>query len=220
MTGKRESAETEHRSENTDTHHGSFSWNPGPFGNGGGIFNDLFKEFGSFEDSMDFDIGVIVRLSFLESALGCSKKVSYIRSEVCGECSGMGQRDGFNTKVCRKCHGSGRKASNFGGFQYFSTCDECRGYGKVNIENCQVCLGKGTLSKNASTMLDVPSGISDKYSLSIKGAGNAMKGKVGSLVVSFEVVDFFVIPRLHQVQNSIEKAMIYIRKHLSVFWKQ
>lgn len=105
----------------------------------------------------------------------------------CSDCKGHGISKGSSFKKCSKCHGSGREIYNRAGFTLYQTCKACSGQGQINSDPCKTCSGHGTRSVSSSINIDIPSGISETDSMSIKGAGNKQGNKAGDLHVFFSV---------------------------------
>lgn len=178
---------------------------------GSGIFDDLFSDFfggfsggGSSEPEKDKgdDITVEVELSFLDAAKGCSKKVSYSRREPCKHCKGTGAKNGTAYKTCSKCGGSGQVKVVSNGFLRMvtvRTCDECHGTGKIIVDKCDYCSGKGwSYGKEPTTIqLDIPSGADTNSYMKKRGYGHASKlgGDPGDLIVVFKVLPHKIFKR-------------------------
>ena len=68
-------------------------------------------------------------------------------------------------------------------------CDACGGRGKVILKSCPKCGGRGTTSSTATIEVDIPAGIDDGQTLSLRGRGNAgiNGGPSGDLLVTVSV---------------------------------
>lgn len=172
------------------------------FGDFGDIFSNIFG--GGFGGGSSrsrranapmngSDINVRIVLSFEEAAFGCNKKISFNRIENCPDCKGSGAEKGSSIDKCSKCSGTGRvmtqQRTMFGVMQSESTCPDCHGSGKIIKNPCKNCNGKGMIRIKKSYPVDVPAGIDDGMSFTIRGLGNEGKngGIAGDLVVQVSV---------------------------------
>lgn len=74
--------------------------------------------------------------------------------------------------------------------QSTSTCPTCEGTGKVITENCTYCHGEGVIREDSTVSFNIPAGISEGMTLTIKGKGNAPRhgGINGDLLVVIEEI--------------------------------
>ena len=196
--------------------HAAFDPNAG-FGGGGGGFSGFgdFGGFGGFGDIFG-DLGDIfgfgggagrqanaprrgesirvgVTLSFEEAAFGCKKEVSVSRVEECPDCRGSGCAAGTTAETCPDCHGTGSvrttKRTPFGMVQSTGPCSKCGGTGKIIRTPCPTCRGKGAVRRNKKVTVNIPAGIDDGQSVSLKGQGSAGAngGPAGDLLVTVAV---------------------------------
>ena len=179
---------------------GGFSGFDG-FGDFGDIFSNIFGGgFGGSSRSRrpngpvnGSDINVRIVLTFEEAAFGCNKQISFNRIENCPDCKGSGAEKGTTVDKCSRCSGTGRVMTQqrtvFGMVQSESTCPECNGSGKHIKNPCKNCNGKGMIRIKKTYPVDVPAGIDDGMSFTIRGLGNEGKngGIAGDLVVQVSV---------------------------------
>lgn len=132
-----------------------------------------------------------VVIEFLESAKGCTKNINIDRRESCRSCKGTGAKDGKEFKPCVLCDGKGKTAnhhmnsSNF--FRYETTCQSCRGSGKVISAFCEDCSSRGFTLKPLSLDVQIPAGINDGMKLCVRGEGDIGLNGVGNLYVVVRV---------------------------------
>ena len=178
----------------------------GGFGGGGFGFGDFSDIFGDFfggggggasarrnAPSKGQNVVVEIDLSFEEAAFGCEREITYSRIEGCPSCHGSGCRDGAQPETCSYCGGSGtvRTQQNFMGMTMQSNqqCPKCGGTGKIIKEPCTTCKGKGKVRRSRRIKVDIPAGIDDGQTISLRGLGNAGRngGPAGDLLVTVSV---------------------------------
>lgn len=176
-----------------------FRWSTGGAGVDD-IFSSIFDMFSggggrstaSTERDGD-DIEVTLSLSFTEAAFGAEKEVTFSRIEKCSSCNGTGARGGTEYVVCPKCGGKGVinviQQTMFGRMQTAKVCDECGGTGKKIKEACKDCGGKGYLRKQRNIKVNVPAGVDNGQSMTLRYEGNAGKngGENGNLFINLQV---------------------------------
>lgn len=171
-----------------------------PFGGGVGV-GDLFSVF--FDGVMgggmrqprpegrDMSAQVVITLE--EAASGTSKQVTYTRVMPCEVCSGSGAAEGGTARVCPDCHGSGQVTTSrrtfLGTFQSVAPCDRCGATGTVVEPPCQSCGGEGRLQGRESVTIDIPAGVADGQTVSVRDKGEAgLRGATsGDLIVTVRI---------------------------------
>ena len=134
-----------------------------------------------------------VTISFTEAAFGCEKEVSIDRVEQCSECHGSGCAKGTTAEVCPDCRGSGvvqqRRQTPLGFMSTSSPCGRCGGKGKIIHQPCKQCGGKGMLRRRKTLSVNIPAGIDNGQTISLRGQGNAGKngGPAGDLLIVVSV---------------------------------
>ena len=180
----------------------------GAYGGAGGFdFGDLGDIFGSFfgggfgggqrrnpnAPQRGESIRASVTVSFTEAAFGCEKEVSVERSEQCPTCKGNGCAPGTTPEVCPDCHGSGmvqvQQRTPMGVFASSRPCPKCRGTGRIIHQPCRDCGGQGSVRKRKTIKINIPAGIDDGQTISLRGQGHAGKngGPSGDLLVTVMV---------------------------------
>ena len=167
----------------------------------GDIFGDLFGGgFGGSRRSQNpnaprrgSDIRIQVTLTFFEACKGTSKKISVTRSDSCPDCKGTGAENGTAMKTCSVCGGTGQvrvqQRTPFGVIATQRPCDSCGGRGRVIEKSCPTCSGRGSISNSKTVEVQIPAGIDDGQTLSLRGQGNsgANGGPAGDLLVTVAV---------------------------------
>ncbi len=170
------------------------------FGGIGDIFETFFGGAGFGRPSKSksgpqkgADLKHMMEISFEEAAFGCEKEIVLNRLENCPTCSGTGAKPGTSSSVCKHCNGSGqiqyKQNTPFGQFVNIKTCDVCHGEGKVITDPCNKCGGKGKTRKSVKIKINVPAGIDDGQTISLRGEGEQglRGGPTGDLYISIKV---------------------------------
>ena len=119
--------------------------------------------------------------------------VTVERSEQCPTCKGNGCAEGTTPEVCSVCHGTGSvrttQRTPFGMVQSQGPCPKCGGTGKIIHQPCPTCKGKANVRRNRKLSVNIPAGIDDGQTISMKGQGNAGRdgGPAGDLLVTVSV---------------------------------
>ncbi len=179
----------------------------GGFEGGFGGFEDIFSNifgggFGGFGGSSGQrrnaptrgdDIGVRVSVTFEEAAFGVKKDITYSRIQKCDDCGGSGAAKGTHAETCKVCGGAGQRrvTQRIGGmaFQTTTTCDNCRGTGKVIKSPCQNCKGTGYVKVNKKISVNIPAGVDNGGRIALRGLGcdGRNGGPAGDLIISVSV---------------------------------
>ena len=138
------------------------------------------------------DVRIRVKLTLEEIAKGVQKTVKIPVQASCQYCSGTGAKDGKSFRTCNQCHGTGTvigvRNTMFGATQTQMVCPECDGEGKIISETCQHCHGAGTTRKEEQIKFNIPAGVTDGMTLTVRGKGNAARNAQvnGDLLVVIE----------------------------------
>ena len=194
----------------------------GDFGFGGGIFEEIFGDFGfdifggsrarqSGRRGRDLEIEINITLE--EAATGIEKSIQVPRYETCTTCQGTGAKPGTKKSTCPQCRGSGRVVMSSGFFQLTQTCNRCRGQGYVISTPCSNCHGEGRSKVTRKIKLDIPAGVYTGSQLRIRGEGEAGTLSRGNLYVLINVRSHDIFQRQNndiicQVDISVVKAIL------------
>ena len=203
-------SDAEKRSQYDQFGHAAFD----PSAGGGSGFGGGFGGFGDFSDLGDIfgsffgggfgggsaqrrnapmrgeDVGVRLTVTFEEAAFGTKKDVSYHRIQKCSDCGGSGAAKGTSAETCTVCGGSGQRrvTQRIGGmaFQSTTTCDSCRGTGKIIKTPCSGCKGTGYVKVNKKLGVTIPAGIDDGERIALRGQGcdGRNGGPTGDLIIT------------------------------------
>ncbi|WP_010247851.1 molecular chaperone DnaJ [Acetivibrio cellulolyticus] len=190
---------------------GGFNGDFGDFGGFGDIFETIFggSGFGGRSSSTKArrgpqkgaDLKTSVDISFEEAAFGVEKEISINRMEVCEKCEGSGAKPGTQPSTCQHCNGTGqiqyKQRTPFGQFVNIKTCDVCHGEGKVITSPCEACNGKGRIRKPKKMKVNIPAGIDDGQTISLRGEGEpgSKGGPGGDLYISIRVKPHAIFQR-------------------------
>lgn len=139
------------------------------------------------------DIQKNVNLGFMDACKGCQQTVTVERMEKCDDCGGSGAAAGSSAQTCPECHGSGQvkvtQRTPFGVISSAKACTRCGGKGKVIDRPCSKCGGAGRRRVSKTLTVDVPAGIDDGQTLSLRGQGDhgVNNGPAGDLLVTVSV---------------------------------
>lgn len=164
----------------------------------GDIFGDIFGFGGGSTRNANAprkgdNVRASVNISFEEAAFGCKKDVTVARVEQCADCKGSGCEPGTTPEVCPDCKGSGTvrttQRTPFGYTQSTSACPKCKGTGKIIHQPCRTCRGMGNVRRQHKINVNIPAGIDDGQTISLRGQGSAGAngGPQGDLLVTVVV---------------------------------
>ena len=177
--------------------------NPFEGGFGGFGFSDIFDQMfgGGFGGGTRTQNGPVagndlrysMTLTFEEAAFGVRREILIPREESCSTCGGTGAKPGTQPVRCTTCGGTGQVRTQqntiLGSFTATRPCSACRGTGKIIKEPCQDCKGTGRVRRNTRIVVNVPAGIDNGQTISMRGEGEAglRGGPRGDLYISVTV---------------------------------
>ncbi len=154
------------------------------FGDGG--LGDIFGQFfgGGQQQSRGprrgRDVETHVTLAFDEAVFGVEREITLDMDDECSHCRGTTVEPGHDMKTCLTCNGSGQQTrvmnTIFGQIQQATTCETCKGRGKVPEKVCTVCHGKGTERRKQNLTVKIPAGIDDGATIRLRDRGEAIGG--------------------------------------------
>ncbi len=176
-------------------------------GFGGSIFEDIFENFGFFEQGQrrsskrprrGSDLQYDIEISFEEAAFGAERVIAIPRHETCPDCKGDGAKPGTKKHTCSTCGGSGKTTVQHAfGFVVTTTCPKCRGEGYIIKTPCPRCNGSGTIAAERKLHVKIPAGVEDGSRLRLSGEGEsgAKGGPRGDLYVLIYVKPHTIFSR-------------------------
>jgi len=179
---------------------GGFGGGQGFDGFGFGGLGDIFETFFGGASSTSrrtphrgSDLRYNMIITFNEAAFGCEKDLEIGRSEVCSVCHGSKSEPDRKPETCPTCHGSGQvrrsQTSIFGQFVNVTTCNQCRGEGKIITNPCKQCKGSGREDKKRKIKVTIPAGVDEGSQIRFTGEGSAgsFGGPPGNLYVHLSI---------------------------------
>ena len=166
------------------------------FGDLGDIFGSFFG--GGFGGATRSDpnapqrgesLRTSVNITFEEACFGCEKEVIIERVEPCDTCRGSGCEPGTTAEICQTCGGRGmvhqRQQTPLGFMSTSAPCPKCGGRGKLIHKPCKTCGGRGMVRKRKTIKVNIPAGIDNGQTISLRGQGNVGKngGPSGDLLI-------------------------------------
>jgi molecular chaperone DnaJ len=122
------------------------------------------------------NVNVKVLLTLEECYNGCEKDITYSVHKSCDSCGGNGAKDGSSFHTCTICGGSGQEINiiSRGGhiMQTAMTCRSCHGVGKIIVEKCSKCDGRGAVVDVEVATIKLPRGVDNGNYLSAHGKGH------------------------------------------------
>jgi molecular chaperone DnaJ len=147
------------------------------------------------------DIVIKQEISFKEAAFGIKKEVEYNLDQICSKCGGRGSETEEGIETCSTCGGMGKvritRQTLIGNMVTTSTCEDCRGTGRIIKKPCGECTGKGYLNVKKKIKVDIPAGIHDGDQLRVSGKGNSagMDSESGDLYINVRVAPHKIFKR-------------------------
>ncbi|HEU4538475.1 MAG TPA: DnaJ domain-containing protein, partial [Polyangiaceae bacterium] len=146
-----------------------------------GLFGDLLERLG-LKQSDRGDLRRELWVTLEEAASGAEKELTYERTEICGDCTGNGSRDGAPARACPHCGGRGRVRGQQGGILPLAVereCTRCQGRGRLVTDPCATCRGAGMVAKERTIVVTVPPGVEDNTARLVERGGNVPRADRG-----------------------------------------
>lgn len=122
-------------------------------------------------------VGASIMIDFNEACKGVRKNITVARSENCTDCNGTGSEAGHDASTCSECNGTGQvrrvQRTPLGQISTTGVCSRCNGTGKIISHPCKKCNGQGKVRVNKTIEVNIPAGIDDGQTLSVRGQGDA-----------------------------------------------
>lgn len=176
--------------------------------------DDIFSHFGDI--FKDFDMGtppppprptgasanakrgrdITINLKFtLEEMVNGAKKALQINKHIkCDSCQGQGGDEKDQVK-CNICEGKGKRKNQIRGIfgvvsEYYETCYQCHGTGKLFSKHCKSCSGNGTIQGTEELSFSVPAGVIAGTVMTLAGKGHSgiFGGRAGDVILIAEEI--------------------------------
>ena len=171
----------------------------GLFGGDSGFGESIFDSFfgrrrpgGTRQTRRGADLRYDLSVTLEEVVSGAERKIEIPRLETCRACNGTGaKKDGL--KHCEACRGSGQlvaeQRSGYAVIRQITTCGKCKGKGKIIVDRCDECKGRGAIERIGEITVQIPKGAATGCSIRIAGEGEpGMDGaESGDLYVMLDV---------------------------------
>lgn len=138
-----------------------------------------------------------LRIDFETSIKGGERVLDVQRTEKCTVCAGTGARPGSSPHLCHACGGSGGVKVQQGLFSVSKECTYCKGRGRIVVDPCSACEGRGTQSRATKLRVKVPPASKSGTTLRYAGEGESGRngGAPGDLRVILNVDDHSLFRR-------------------------
>ncbi|MEK6680278.1 MAG: molecular chaperone DnaJ [Nitrospirota bacterium] len=144
----------------------------------GSIFGDIFGRRTAAERGpvRGNDITYAVDINLEDAIYGTTTNISLSHEAPCSTCKGSGNQPGTSPQTCPSCKGSGMVIAMKTNIRFSQTCPQCGGRGKININPCRTCSGKGNLLKDETIAVKIPKGVDTGSKIRVAGKGEAGTG--------------------------------------------
>lgn len=138
------------------------------------------------------DLETEVHITMEQARAGAEIEIDVDRLTECEHCQGSRTEPGGRPpKICTVCQGAGTVRAQartiFGVVETQQACKNCRGEGKIIIDPCTHCQGRGRKLKKEKVKVKLPRGIDEGYRIRVAGEGNEGPGGNGDLFVHIEM---------------------------------
>jgi len=173
------------------------------FADVGDIFGDIFSDIfgmggGQGRQRRGADLRYVLELDLEEAVFGVERSIEVPTLVACESCSGSGSADG-KLSTCDTCRGQGRVRMQNGIFSIQQTCPHCGGSGKKIANACRACRGEARLRKEKTLAVKIPAGVDsgDRIRLTGEGEAGAAGTPAGDLYVEVHVREHAIFQREH-----------------------
>jgi len=119
------------------------------------------------------DLRYNLNVEFGDAAFGCTREVEIPVRRACEACGGSGARRGTAPSTCAECQGQGRMRFQQGFFSVERECPRCGGDGRVALDPCPECRGRGVTPQTRKLSIRIPPGVETGTRLRVAGEGEA-----------------------------------------------
>lgn len=164
----------------------------------GEVFGDIFSGGRSRQaNRRGADLQYTLDITLEQAVGGDSVEIRVPTLVACDDCDGSGATQGTSPSRCPDCEGRGQIRVSQGFFSLQQTCPRCRGAGRVILDPCRTCRGRGRREQRKTLSVKVPPGIDngDRVRLSGEGQAGVSGAPPGDLYVQMRVAEHPIFKR-------------------------
>ena len=164
----------------------------------GEVFGDIFSGGRSRRSNRrGADLQYTLDLTLEQAVGGDSVEIRVPTLATCDDCDGSGAAPGTSPSQCPECEGRGQIRVSQGFFSLQQTCPRCRGAGRVILDPCRSCGGRGRVERRKNLSVKVPAGVDngDRVRLSGEGEAGVNGAPPGDLYVQMRVAEHPIFKR-------------------------
>lgn len=135
------------------------------------------------------DVRYTLSVSLRDAVLGSSQRIEFTALSTCEVCEGRGfAPGGAPPALCDLCGGSG-ELKRKGLLGRRTRCGRCDGTGKIQVDPCKNCNGRGSVRGKREFVVDIPPGTEAGAERCIAGQGEPGRfgGETGQLRITVNV---------------------------------
>ncbi len=155
------------------------------------IFDDLFGFSNQQQRRVVSDKLIGVTIDLKDAIQTTNKKIEVTHLVKCDACNGNGIEKGSKVITCDVCKGRGQvknvQRTPFGIMQTITTCQKCRGNGRIYEQLCKKCNGGGRIKKQETIDVKIPKGVEDGMRLRLVGEGDYAQHNAGDLYIDIHI---------------------------------
>ena len=167
----------------------------------GEVFGDIFSSGGARAraraNRRGADLQYTLDISLEQAVAGDTVEIRIPTLAGCDDCDGSGAAPGTTASQCPECEGRGQVRVSQGFFSLQQTCPRCRGAGRVILDPCRSCGGRGRVERRKTLAVKVPAGVDNGDRVRLTGEGQAGAGGApsGDLYVQMRVAEHPIFQR-------------------------
>ena len=164
----------------------------------GEVFGDIFSGGRSRRSNRrGADLQYTLDLTLEQAVGGDSVEIRVPTLATCDDCDGSGATPGTSPSQCPECEGRGQIRVSQGFFSLQQTCPRCHGAGRVILDPCRSCGGRGRVERRKNLSVKVPAGVDngDRVRLSGEGEAGVNGAPPGDLYVQMRVAEHPIFQR-------------------------
>ena len=165
----------------------------------GEVFGDIFSSGGTRAraNRRGADLQYTLDISLEQAVAGDTVEIRIPTLAGCDDCDGSGAAPGTSASECPECEGRGQVRVSQGFFSLQQTCPRCRGAGRVILDPCRGCGGRGRVERRKTLAVKVPAGVDNGDRVRLTGEGQAGAGGAppGDLYVQMRVAEHPIFQR-------------------------